>query len=72
MSIQYEKPVENRPQITPEEYLQQQKSAIRRRAYWFIGFGVLILAFHAVAVFIQAIEPRDLFRSILFILGLFG
>ena len=72
MSIQYEKPVENRPQITPEEYLQQQKSAIRRRAYWFIGFGILILAFHAVAVFIQAIEPRDLFRSILFILGLFA
>ena len=72
MSIQYEKPVENRPQITPEEYLQQQKSAIRRRAYLFIGGGILVLAFHIVAVLMNAIELRDLFRSILFILGLFA
>ncbi len=72
MSIQYEKPVENRPQITPEEYLQQQKSAIRRRAYFFIGGGILVLAFHIVAVLMNAIELRDLFRSILFILGLFA
>lgn len=72
MSLQYEKSDENQPQITPEEYLQKQKSAIRKRAFWFIGFGVLILAFHFVAVFIQAIELRDLFRSIFFILGLFA
>ena len=72
MSLQYEKSEENQPPITPEEYLQKQKTALRKRGFWFIGFGVLILAFHAVAVFIQAIEPRDLFRSILFILGLFA
>ena len=72
MSLQYEKSDENQPQITPEEYLQQQKAAIRKRSFWFIGFGVLILVFHFVAVFMQAIEIRDLFRSILFILGLFA
>ncbi len=72
MSLQYEKSEENQPQITPEEYLQKQKIALRKRGFWFIGFGVLILAFHAVAVFIQAIELEDLFRSILFILGLFA
>ena len=60
------------PQITPEEYLQKQKSAIRRRSFWFIGFGVLIIAFHFVAVYIEAVELRDLFRSIFFILGLFA
>lgn len=72
MSLQYEKSDENQPQITPEEYLQKQKAAIRKRSFWFIGFGVLILIFHFVAVFIQAIELRDLFRSIFFILGLFA
>lgn len=72
MSLEYEKSEESRPQITPEEYLQKQKSALRKRAYWFIGSGVLILAFHAIAVFMQAIELQDLFRSILFILGLFA
>lgn len=70
MSLQYEKSEEIRPQMTPEEYLRKKKSELRRRAYWFIGFGVLIVVFHVVAVLMQAIELRDLFRSILFILGL--
>ncbi len=70
--MQYEKSDENESQITPEEYLKKQKSAIRKRAFWFIGFGVLILVFHFVAVFIEALEVRDLFRSIFFILGLFA
>ena len=72
MSLQYEKSDENQPQITPEEYLREQKAAIRNRSFWFIGFGVLILVFHFVAVFIEVVEVRDLFRSIFFILGLFA
>ncbi len=72
MSLEYEKSEENIPQMTPEEYLRKKKDELRKRAYWFIGFGVLIVAFHVVAVLMQAIEPRDLFRSILFILGLFA
>lgn len=72
MSLQYEKADENQPQITPEEYLREQKRAIRKRSSLFIGFGILILAVHFLAVLMQAIEFQDLFRSIFFILGLFA
>ncbi len=36
------------PQITPEEYLAEQKNKIRKRAFWSIGFGVFIISAHLV------------------------
>lgn len=72
MSLQYEKSEENEPLPTPEEYLEQQKRAIRRRSYWFLAFGILITAFLLAAVFAGFATTEDLFRNIFFILGLFG
>ena len=72
MSLQYEKPEENEPQLTPEEYLEDQKSVIRQRSYWFLAFGILITTLHLVAFFGGFITAQDLFRSIFFIIGLFG
>jgi membrane associated rhomboid family serine protease len=78
MSLQYEKSEEvgnfeeNEPQITPEEYLEDQKSAIRQRAYWFLAGGGLITVFLLLALFAGVVTTQELFRSIFFILGLFG
>lgn len=72
MSLQYEKSEESEPRLTPEEYLEQQKRAIRRRSYWFLALGILITAFLLAAVSAGFAATEDLFRSIFFILGLFG
>ena len=78
MSLQYEKPEEienfedDELQITPEEYLKDQKSAIRQRAYWFLAGGGLITIFLLLALFAGFVTTQDLFRSIFFILGIFG
>jgi membrane associated rhomboid family serine protease len=72
MSLHYEKPEESEPQLTREEYLEDQKNAIRRRSYWFLAFGVLITAFLLFALFAGFVTAQDLFRNIIFILGLFG
>ncbi len=72
MSLQYENSKENETQPTPEEYLEAQKSAIRKRSYWFLAFGALITVFLLFALFAGFVPIRDLFRSIFFILGLFG
>lgn len=63
-------------QITPEEYLAEQKSAIRKRSFWAIGIGGFVVAAHLgwLALFSLAGLDTDfsvLFRSIFFILGLF-
>ena len=72
MSLQYEKSEENEPRLTPEEYLEKQKSAIRRRAYWFLAGGGLIISFLLFEIFAEIISSEELFRSIFFMLGLFG
>jgi len=72
MSLQYEKSEENEPQLTPEEYLEEQKSAIRRRSYWFLTGGVLITGLLLFALFAGFITAQESFRSIFFILGLFA
>jgi membrane associated rhomboid family serine protease len=72
MSLQYEKSEENEPQITPEEYLEDQKSAIRQRSYWFFAGGGLITLFLLFQLLAGFTTTKDLFRSIFFILGLFG
>jgi membrane associated rhomboid family serine protease len=63
-------------QITPEEFLAEQKSRIRTRSFWAIGTGALVVGAHLawLALFSFAGLQPDfsvLFRSILFILGLF-
>ncbi len=75
MSLQYEKHKEeddDAPQLTPEEFLENQKTAIRRRSLWFLGFGVLITAFLLFELTTGFVTTEELFRSIFFILGLFG
>ncbi|MDQ3712600.1 MAG: rhomboid family intramembrane serine protease [Acidobacteriota bacterium] len=60
------------PQITPEEYLAEQKNKIRKRAFWSIGIGVFIISAHLVLFAVADVEFTLLFRSIFFILGLFA
>ncbi len=72
MSLQYEKSDENESLPLPEEYLEDQKSAIRQRSYWFLAGSGLITVFLLFALFAGFVSIRDLFRSIFFILGLFG
>lgn len=86
MSLQNENQEEEvQPQITPEEYLAERKSTIRRRSWWAIGIGAVIIVFHLVlfSLFIyvdefkavlegEVLSWKLLFRSIFFILGLFA
>jgi len=63
-------------QISPEEYLAEQKKRIRARAFWGIGIGAFLVAAHLgwLVLFSAAGLSPDytiLFRSILFIIGLF-
>ncbi|MDQ3750735.1 MAG: rhomboid family intramembrane serine protease [Acidobacteriota bacterium] len=59
-------------QITPEEYLAEQKTRIRKRAFWSIGIGVFIISAHLVLFAVADVDFTLLFRSIFFILGLFA
>ena len=59
-------------QITPEEYLAEQKTRIRKRAFWSIGIGVFVISAHLVLFAVADVEFTLLFRSIFFILGLFA
>ena len=73
MSLQYEKPEEeNEPQVTPEEYLREQKSAIRKRSAWAIGIGLVLIFVHLALFAVADVDFSLLFRSIFFILGLFA
>ncbi len=63
--------------ITPEEYLAEQKKRIRTRSYWGIGIGAFLVVAHLgwLILFSTAGMSPDysvLFRSILFMLGLFA
>jgi len=75
MSLQDERPEvdgEPRAQLTPEEFLEGQKNAIRRRSSWFLAAGVSIGAFLLFRLFSGIETPRELFGDIFFILALFG
>lgn len=63
-------------QVTPEEYLAEQKTRIRQRSYWAAGIGGFVVTAHLawlVVFSILGLHPdfTVLFRSIFFILGLF-
>lgn len=63
-------------QVTPEEYLVEQKSRVRKRSYWATGIGAFVVGAHLgwLLLFSLAGWQPDysvLFRSILFIIGLF-
>ncbi|MBA2621363.1 MAG: rhomboid family intramembrane serine protease [Acidobacteria bacterium] len=75
MSLRYEKNDESSPppQLpTPEEFLKQQKDTIRRRSFWFLAGGALLLAYIVFELLAGRASARDLFGAIFFILGLFG
>lgn len=86
MSLQNHNEEENAErQITPEEYLSLQKTAIRRKSWWAVGIGSILVAAHLIVFFVieifrdQLANQIDaefswklLFRSILFIIGLFA
>lgn len=64
-------------QISPEEYLAEQKKRIRTRAFWGIGIGAFLVAAHLgwlVLFSLAGLSPdfSILFRSIFFIIGLFA
>jgi membrane associated rhomboid family serine protease len=85
MSLKYEG--EEQRQITPEEFLAERKSAMRRRARWAVGLGLLAVVANVALVWARLnLYPEylagtdaaaqlsffsQLFRSILFLLGLF-
>lgn len=72
MSLEYEKTEEDEAQITAEEYLRQQKQAIRTRSLWFVAGGFLITAFLLSRVLLGVSTLDDLFHDIFFVIGLFG
>jgi membrane associated rhomboid family serine protease len=88
MSFEYESEAEEPEvrEITPEEFLQEQKSAIRRKSWWAIASGAfaVVLSLGAILLvvnyFPEYLEDADLvgksvfnllFRNIFFLLGLF-
>jgi rhomboid protease GluP len=78
MELQNENPEnENQPQPTPEEYLADRKSSIRRKSWWAVGIGGFLVAAHLgwMILFNLVGINKDfslLFHSVLFILGLIG
>jgi membrane associated rhomboid family serine protease len=71
------------PEITPEQFLAEQKRSIRRKSIWAIGIGTVIVVIHLAGFAVLWLadivlvddsgEPLGwtlLFRSIFFILGL--
>lgn len=63
-------------QVTPEEYLAEQKKRIRQRSFWAAGIGGFVVAAHlAWLIFFSFFGLHSdfsvLFQSIFFILGLF-
>lgn len=86
MSINDETPEEEeQPQISAEEYLALQKSSIRKKSWWGIGIGGVIVIFWFAIYFLAYnfraagffAEPPDLSwrfftGNILFVIGLLG
>lgn len=63
--------------VTAEEYLAEQKSAIRKKSWWAIGIGGFVVFVHIgwLVLFSMLGLQTDfsvLFRSIFFVLGLFA
>lgn len=76
---------EQLPEIEPEEFLRQKKQEMRRRSFWGIGVGTVIVLISIGATwflmnspeYLEDLELKNpsffsiLFRNILFLLGLF-
>lgn len=79
MSLQNDEEIPEK-QVTAEEFLDAQKSAIRKKSWWGIGIGAFLvlahLALFSIVIFSNRLEDvltwKDLFKSIFFILGLFA
>ena len=74
-----------RPEITPEQFLAEQKRSIQKKSAWAIGLGGGVVALHLIGFLILTLVQEELrgeleepvswkllFRSIFFILGLFA
>ncbi len=64
-------------QKTPEQFLADEKRSIRRKSYWAVGIGGLLVVAHIGWLAVFALLGADvdlsiLLRSIIFILGLFA
>ncbi len=78
MSYEFQPKEEDpQPEISAEDYLATQKSSIRKKGWWAIGIGGFVVAVHIGWLLLFAMVGAEpdfsvLFRSIFFILGLFG
>jgi len=80
MSLKYDNEEIPEQQLTADEFLAAQKSAIRKKSWWAIGIGAFVvlahLALFSIVIFSNQLENiltwKDLFKSIFFILGLFA
>lgn len=78
MSYEFQPKEEDpQPEISAEDYLAAQKKSIRKKAWWALSIGGFVVAVHiGWLLFFSMLgaEPdfSVLFRSIFFILGLFG
>ena len=76
MSLENENSAEEK-QVTPEEYLLDQKKSIRKKSWWAVGIGGFIVFVHLGWLLLFAVMGANpdfsvLFRSIFFVLGLFA
>lgn len=78
MSYEFQapEPEDETPQLTPEEYLAEQKRSIRKKSFWAAGIGGFVVVVHIGWLLFFSMVGADpnfsvLFRSIFFILGLF-
>ncbi|MFV0389843.1 MAG: rhomboid family intramembrane serine protease [Pyrinomonadaceae bacterium] len=78
--MEYVEDPNDEPKLTPEEFLAQRKSQIRKSSLWSTAIGSLLIVAHLL-VFIYFINLNPglvelqwsyLFRSIIFILGVFA
>ena len=65
------------PQLSPEDYLADQKRSIRKKSWWAVSIGGFLVVVHIAWLVIFAMLGAEvnfsvLFRSIFFILGLFA
>ncbi len=78
--MEYVEDSEEQIDLTPEEYLAERRSSIRKKSWWGIGIGTFVILAHlvlfAIVIFsdqvFEVYEWKDLLRSIFFILGIFG
>lgn len=77
MSLQFEIEEDSGRQVSPEEFLAEQKAAMRKKSLWAIGIGGFLVAAHLLLVLsaffgkeYEILTWNDLFRSIFFIIGI--